>query len=96
LSIAGELVGVDEAERGETKLTCLYCGGGLTAREGPIKEHHFAHTCETWSPVVHRIKTRAFPALPLYDNFLIQLKGEELERLKVLLSIFRFLILRLF
>lgn len=31
-----------------------------------------------------RIKTKAFPALPLYDNFTIQLKGEELEQLKVL------------
>ena len=31
-----------------------------------------------------RIKTKAFPSLPLYDNFNIQLKGEELEQLKVL------------
>lgn len=34
--------------------------------------------------VSQRIKTKAFPSLPLYDNFSIQLKGEELEQLKVL------------
>ncbi|MGL4498243.1 MAG: GIY-YIG nuclease family protein, partial [Planktothrix sp.] len=84
VSPAGELVGVDEAARGKTKLTCLYCGGGLTARKGTVKEHHFAHSGQTCQPVVHRVKTKAFPSLPLYDNFLIQLKGEELERLKVL------------
>jgi hypothetical protein len=84
VSPAGELVGVDEVARGKTKLTCLYCGGPLTARKGMVKEHHFAHTETTCNPVIHRIKTKAFPSLPLYDNFLIQLKGEELERLKVL------------
>ncbi|WP_317623968.1 hypothetical protein [Oscillatoria nigro-viridis] len=31
-----------------------------------------------------RIKTKAFPALPLYEHFNIELKGEELEQLKVL------------
>ena len=31
-----------------------------------------------------RIKTKAFPALPLYDNFNIELKGDELEQWKVL------------
>lgn len=84
ISAAGELVPVEEAARGKTKLTCLYCGGALTARKGRVKEHHFAHTAETCNPVVQRIKTKAFPSLPLYDNFLIQLKGEELERLKIL------------
>ncbi len=84
LSSAGELVPVDEAARGKTKLTCLYCGGGLTARKGTVKEHHFAHSGETCNPVIHRVKTKAFPSLPLYDNFLIQLRGSELERLKVL------------
>jgi hypothetical protein len=39
---------------------------------------------ETCKPVSQRIKTKAFPSLPLYDNFNIQLKGEELEQLKVL------------
>ena len=43
-----------------------------------------AHTGETCKPVSQRIKTKAFPSLPLYDSFNIQLKGEELEQLKVL------------
>jgi hypothetical protein len=49
-----------------------------------VKEHHFAHTEETCKPVSQRIQTKAFPSLPLYDNFTIQLKDEELEQLKVL------------
>lgn len=81
---SGELTSIDEVVRGKTQLTCLYCGGGLTAKKGAVKEHHFAHTGETCKPVSQRIKTKAFPSLPLYDNFNIQLKGEELEQLKVL------------
>ena len=81
---SGELAGIDEVVRGKTNLACLYCGGGLTAKKGSVKEHHFAHTEETCKPVSQRIKTKAFPSLPLYDNFTIQLKGEELEQLKVL------------
>lgn len=81
---SGELTSIDEVVRGKTQLTCLYCGGGLTAKKGNVKEHHFAHTGETCKPVSQRIKTKAFPSLPLYDNFNIQLKGEELEHLKVL------------
>ena len=80
----GELAGIDEVVRGKTNLACLYCGGGLTAKKGSVKEHHFAHTEETCKPVSQRIKTKAFPSLPLYDNFNIQLKREELEQLKVL------------
>jgi len=80
----GELAGIDDVERGKTNLACLYCGGGLTAKKGSVKEHHFSHTGETCKPVTQRIKTKAFPALPLYDNFTIQLKGDELEQLKVL------------
>jgi len=81
---SGELTSIDEVVRGKTQLTCLYCGGGLTAKKGSVKEHHFAHTGETCKFVSQRIKTKAFPSLPLYDNFTIQLKGEELEQLKVL------------
>jgi hypothetical protein len=80
----GNLTSIDEVVRGKTQLTCLYCGGSLTAKKGSVKEHHFAHTEETCKPVSQRIKTKAFPSLPLYDNFNIQLKGEELEQLKVL------------
>jgi hypothetical protein len=80
----GNLTSIDEVVRGKTNLACLYCGGSLTAKKGSVKEHHFAHTEETCKPVSQRIKTKAFPSLPLYDNFNIQLKGEELEQLKVL------------
>jgi len=80
---SGELTSIDEVVRGKTQLTCLYCGGGLTAKKGSVKEHHFAHTEETCKPVSQRIKTKAFPSLPLYDHFNIELKGEELEQLKV-------------
>src|SRR4028118_759492 len=84
VALSGELTSSDEVVRGKTQLTCLYCGGGLTAKKGLGKEHHFAHTGETCKPVSQRIKTKAFPSLPLYDHFNIQLKGEELEQLKVL------------
>ena len=63
------LTSIDEVVRGKTQLTCLYCGGELTAKKGSVKEHHFAHTRETCKPVSQRIKTKAFPSLPLYDNF---------------------------
>jgi len=84
VALDGELTSIDEVARGKTNLACLYCGGSLTAKKGSVKEHHFAHTEETCKPVSQRIKTKAFPSLPLYDSFNIQLKGEELEQLKVL------------
>ena len=48
-----------------------------------VKELHFAHTQETCRLVANRVAYRDFPALPLYDNFNIQLSGKELEELKV-------------
>jgi hypothetical protein len=84
VALSGELTSIDEVVRGKTNLACLYCGGGLTAKKGSVKEHHFAHTEETCKPVSQRIKTKAFPSLPLYEHFNIELKGEELEQLKVL------------
>jgi len=84
VALSGELTSIDEVGRGKTNLACLYCGGSLTAKKGSVKEHHFAHTEETCKPVSQRIKTKAFPALPLYEHFNIELKGEELEQLKVL------------
>ncbi len=77
------LVCIEDIPSGKTSLTCLYCGGGLTAKKGRVKEHHFAHSQETCRPVAHRVAYRDFPALPLYDNFNIQLSGKELEELKV-------------
>jgi hypothetical protein len=84
VALSGELTSIDEVGRGKTNLACLYCGGSLTAKKGSVKEHHFAHTGETCKPVSQRIKTKAFPSLPLYEHFNIELKGEELEQLKVL------------
>ena len=76
------LISIEDIPKGKTQLTCLYCGGGLTAKKGTIKEHHFAHTEETCRPVANRVAYRDFPALPLYDNFNIELSGKELEELK--------------
>jgi hypothetical protein len=73
------LVSIEDVPSGKTALTCLYCGEGLTAKKGKIKEHHFAHTQESCRPVANR----QIPTLPLYDNFNIQLSGKELEELKV-------------
>ncbi len=73
------LVSVEDVPSGKTNLTCLYCGGGLTAKKGKIKEHHFAHTGESCYPVAKK----QIPTLPLYDNFNIELSGKELEELKV-------------
>jgi hypothetical protein len=84
VALSGSLTSIDEVGRGKTNLACLYCGGSLTAKKGSVKEHHFAHTEETCKPVSQRIKTKAFPALPLYNSFNIELKGDELEQLKVL------------
>jgi hypothetical protein len=83
VSCDNALVCIEDISSGKTSLTCLYCGGGLTAKKGRVKEHHFAHTEETCRPVENRVAYRDFPALPLYDNFNIQLSGFELEELKV-------------
>jgi len=44
VALSGLLTGIDEVGREKTQLTCLYCGGSLTAKKGSVKEHHFAHT----------------------------------------------------
>lgn len=84
VSTSNALVLIEDVSSGKSDLTCLYCGGQLTAKKGKIKEHHFAHTGETCRPVTNRITNRDFPSLPLYDKFNIELSGKELEELKVL------------
>lgn len=79
VSADNALVGIEDVSSGKTNLTCLYCGGALTAKKGKIKEHHFAHTGESCYPVAKK----QIPTLPLYDNFNIELSGKELEELKV-------------
>ena len=76
VALSGELTSIDEVVRGKTNLACLYCGGGLTAKKGNVKEHHFAHSEKTCKFVSQRTKTKAFPALPLYDNFSVQVRPE--------------------
>lgn len=77
------LVAIEDIPSGKTSLLCPYCQSGLTAKKGRIKEHHFAHTEETCRFVAGR-NSREIPVLPLYNNFNIQLSGQELEQLKIL------------
>ena len=79
VSADNALVEIEDVPSGKTKLTCLYCGGQLTAKKGKVKEHHFAHTEES----CNRVASKKVPTLPLYDNFNIKLLGKELEELKV-------------
>ena len=76
----GKLVCVEDVGSGKTELLCPYCYGGLTAKKGKVKQHHFAHSSATCLPVA----TRDFPILPLYDNFNIYLSRKDLVQLKLL------------
>ncbi|HEY9801537.1 MAG TPA: GIY-YIG nuclease family protein [Leptolyngbyaceae cyanobacterium] len=78
----GALVSIDDSPTGKTLLKCPYCQGGLIAKKGKVKEHHFAHCEDTCHPVAKR----QFPTLPLYDNFNIELSGKDLKQLKLLWS----------
>jgi len=40
VALDGNLTSIDEVVRGKTQLTCLDCGGSLTAKKGSVKEHH--------------------------------------------------------
>ncbi|MEG4589358.1 hypothetical protein QUA54_29695 [Microcoleus sp. MOSTC5] len=62
VAVSGSLTSIDEVVRGKTNLTCLYCGGGLTAKKGAVKKHHFVQTGETCKPVTQRIKTTLSPS----------------------------------
>lgn len=75
----GALVSIDDVPRGKNNLKCPYCQGGLTAKKGKIKEHHFAHTEETCRFVE---RSTDIPTLPLFDKFNLELTGKELEALK--------------
>ena len=77
------LVAIEDVPSGKTSLLCPYCQSVLIAKKGRIKEHHFAHTGETCRFVTGR-NSREIPILPLYNNFNIQLSGQELEQLKIL------------
>ncbi len=76
----GNLVSIEDVTRGKTSLKCPYCGSGLTAKKGKVKEHHFAHNNET----CRRVAKGEFPVLPFYDNFNIHVSRKDLEQLKLL------------
>ncbi|MCC5661147.1 GIY-YIG nuclease family protein [Nostoc sp. XA010] len=76
----GQLVCVEDVGSGKTELLCPYCYGGLTAKKGKVKQHHFAHFSAICLPVANR----DFPILPLYDNFNIYLSRKDLAQLKLL------------
>jgi hypothetical protein len=72
------LIAISDVPSGKTYLRCPYCGGPLTAKKGQIIGHHFAHTGETCRAVE---RDDGAVALPLYDNFNLQLSGKELQTL---------------
>jgi len=62
---SGELTGIDEVVRGKTQLTCLYCGGSLTAKKGSVKEHHAsAHARKLANPSRSGLKPKRFHRCP--------------------------------
>jgi hypothetical protein len=75
----GELVGIDQVQRGYTGLKCPYCRRELLAKKGAIKVHHFAHAGKTC-----RAAARADDALdlPAYDSFRLHLTPKEWEGLQ--------------
>jgi len=69
----GELTSINEVVRGKTQLTCLYCGEGLTAKNGFVKEYHAsAHRGNLQA----RYSENQDQNVSLYDNFPIQISGE--------------------
>ena len=80
VSADGALISIEDVSKGKTTLTCPYCQGGLTAKKGNVKEHHFAHTEKTCRSVERPYKE--LPILPLYDTFNLYLCGQEIEQLR--------------
>ncbi|HEY9768564.1 MAG TPA: GIY-YIG nuclease family protein [Coleofasciculaceae cyanobacterium] len=85
VSPEGELITIEEVTSGKTNLVCPFCGceasrrhRSLTAKKGRIKQHHFAHSHETYL----KIRKGKLPSLPLYDNFHLQLSGKHFQLLK--------------
>lgn len=80
---SNKLIEIENVASGKTSLICPYCGKGLIAKKGKVKEHHFAHEGETCNLIIKR-QPRDRPHLPLYDAFNIFLSGKELEQLNKL------------
>lgn len=70
LNASGDLVAIDDSERGKHGLRCPYCSGDLVAKKGRVVTPHFAHAGQTCAPVERREDA---PRLPMYDRFDLQL-----------------------
>ncbi len=70
-----------DVSSGKTNLECPFCGSGLTAKKGKIKQHHFAHLS---GETCLRVKRGQIPSLPLYDNFHLQLSAQHFQLVKQL------------
>ncbi|MGK7915883.1 MAG: competence protein CoiA family protein [Prochloraceae cyanobacterium] len=69
---------IEDVSSGKTNLLCPFCGSGLTAKKGKIKQHHFAHLS---GETCLRVKRGQIPSLPLYDNFHLQLSAKDFQLL---------------
>jgi hypothetical protein len=65
----GELVHISEAKRGGAcGLSCPFCGGALTAKQGDVVGHHFAHQADTCRPA----SASAEDFIPSYDGYFVR------------------------
>jgi hypothetical protein len=65
----GELVHISEAKRGDAcGLSCPFCGGALTAKQGDVVGHHFAHQADTCRPA----SASAEDFIPSYEGYFVQ------------------------
>jgi hypothetical protein len=74
---SGELVYIEQVNRGTTNLHCPYCGNLLTAKKGQRLAAHFAHTGET----CYQVRNSDL-GLSAYDNFTLHLSAKVLQALR--------------
>lgn len=75
----GELIHIEQVQRGKSSLVCPYCGVKLLARKGDILSPHFAHDGQTCRPVDSL--NPAFQ-LPGYETFDLGLDASTIKTLK--------------
>jgi hypothetical protein len=67
--VRGELVRISEAKRGDAcGLSCPFCGGALTAKQGDVVGHHFAHRADTCRPA----SATAEDFIPSYEGYFVR------------------------
>jgi hypothetical protein len=67
--VQGEFVHVSEAKRGDAcGLACPFCEGALTAKQGDVVGHHFAHQADTCRPA----SASAEDFIPSYEGYFIR------------------------